>query len=199
MTTPLSKTNSFNVTKTFSRTTSDPLFDSVAKARNIGTIEPDKNRLNVFSAVARRDKVDFFRFDVKTDVKNLTLGFRSNSEIRVQILDRAGRNVIADSSTAATPNQKKAITDAQSGALALNKGQYIIKVTRGDGVLNSVNPSYVLQLYAGKFTTDFDSRELAPSINDALQSSSTTTLFDVLNSKRTKENPGGLNIFNYFA
>lgn len=184
---------------TFSQTRVDAYFDGPSKARNIGKVVPDKTRLTILTALTKNDKVDYFRFEVTSDVKNLTLGQRGNADVRVQLLDRTGRSVIADNSSQATPALQQAYKDAQSGRLALNKGTYLIKVERAAGQLNTVTPSYVLQLYAGKYYQDFDTRETAPRVQDAIPVTTTTTLFDTLTAKSSKTNPLGLNIFNYFA
>jgi hypothetical protein len=183
----------------FSQSSVDPYFDGPSKARNIGKLTLDKTRLTVFTALTRNDKVDYFRFDVTSKLDNVTLGQRGNADVRVQILDKTGRTVIADNSTQANAAQQKAYKDAQSGRLALDKGTYLIKVERAAGQLNTVNPSYVIQLYAGKYNQDYDTRESAPRVQDAIPSSTTTTLFDTLTAKSSKSNPLGLNIFNYFA
>ena len=182
----------------FTQTRNDAFLDSPARARNIGKLEADKTRLTLFSGLARNDRVDFYRFEVTSDIKNVTIGQRG-TDIRVQILDRSGRNVIADSSTLADRRLQDVYKEAQSGNLELKKGTYLVKVERAPGTLNSVTPSYVIQIFAGKFRQDFDTREFPSRVEDAVPASTTTTLFDVLTIKSTKENRAGLNIFNYFA
>ena len=184
---------------TFSQSSVDPYFDGPSKARNIGKIEADKTRLTVLTALTKNDKVDFFRFDVTSNLKNITIGQRGNADIRVQVLDRSGRTVIADNSPQASEALQNTYKDAQSGRLALNKGTYLLKVERAPGQLNSVKPTYAIQLFAGKYYQDYDTRETAPRVQDAIPVTTTTTLFDTLTAKSSKSNPLGLNIFNYFA
>ncbi len=144
----------------YSQSTDDVHRDTADYARAIGVLKQDANRLTVISALTAKDKVDFFKFKVESSVTDVGLSLRTyGGDVRVQILDNKGRTVIADNDSQASTAQNLAYEKFSTGHMELDAGVYYVKVTRGNGVVDSVKPNYALQLTAGKYTNDYDTTE----------------------------------------
>jgi hypothetical protein len=151
----------------FEKTTQDVLYDNNATARNIGQLSLNSNRLNVISALSKQDQVDTFAVNVATtgntkfsalinDPSNPNPLADSSSKVRIQIFAK-GKGLVADSDTSAgVANQN--YQALKQGTFSMTSGQYIIRVTRADGVDPQAKGTfnYALQMTQGtKYTKDF--------------------------------------------
>jgi len=157
----------------FEKTSQDVLYDNNATARQIGQLSLNTNRLNVISALNAKDKVDTFSFNASTtgntkfsilvnDPSNPNPLADSSAKVRVQIFAK-GKGLVADSDAGAgTANDNyKAL---KNGTFNLSSGQYVIRVTRADGVDPSAKSpyNYAIQMTQGtKYTKDFTTTEQA--------------------------------------
>lgn len=151
----------------FEKTTQDVLYDNNATARNIGQLSLNSNRLNVISQLSKKDQVDVFSVNVATtgntkfsalinDPSNPNPLADSSGKVRIQIFAK-GKGLVADSAAgagAASENYQA----LKQGTFSMKSGQYIIRVTRADGVDPQAKGAYnyALQLTQGtKYTKDF--------------------------------------------
>jgi hypothetical protein len=151
----------------FEKTTQDVLYDNNATARNIGQLSLNTNRLNVISQLSKKDQVDVFSVNVATtgntkfsalinDPSSSNPLADSSGKVRIQIFAK-GKGLVADSDAGAgvANDNYKAL---KQGTFSMKSGQYIIRVTRADGVDPQAKGAYnyALQLTQGtKYTKDF--------------------------------------------
>jgi hypothetical protein len=158
--------------RSLSQATDDLQTDTPQTARAVGDLVGGKSRLNIVSALTKEDRVDFFSFNVKTAGK-VGLAISSDEGVHVQILKRNGQ-IIADNEAkfgAKADNYK----DLIATKLYLDKGEYLVKVTRTTGATNTTQPNYALQLSMGRyFTEDYETVE-----TPALSSASTTGIYSI--------------------
>jgi hypothetical protein len=157
----------------FEKTSQDVLYDNNATARQIGQLSLNQNRLNVISALNAKDQVDTFQFNASTsgstkfsilvnDPSDSNPLQDSSGKVRVQIFAK-GKGLVADSDAgagAANDNYKA----LKNGTFNLTSGQYVIRVTRAEGVdPQAKNPyNYAIQMTQGtKYTKDFTTTEQA--------------------------------------
>jgi hypothetical protein len=135
--------------------------DTPQSARSIGDLTGGKTRLNVFSALTKGDRVDFFKFNVTTAGKaGGSVTSDSDDGVHVQII-KANGEVIADSE-AKFGDKKTNYDNFLVTRLYLDKGSYFMKVTRATGALQTTKPNYAIQLSMGKYITeDYDTVETA--------------------------------------
>lgn len=148
-------------------------------ARYIGILDQNRTRLNVNSALTRRqDDLDVYRFRVTrggslglsaTVVKDGQVASELNGNIRIEILDRSSR-VIADSK-ATSGSLKENYTKAQADQLQLKNGDYYVRITRDKSIPKTEAVQYSLQLRNGIYREDFDTTETPPTITTATNSS----------------------------
>ena len=131
-----------------------------AFATNLGYLIKDKTRLNGFSILGANDPVDFYKFKV-TSPGESGLGRVGDAGVRVQLMDKSGK-VMADSN-ADSGATYDAYTKWTQGKLALDKGDYTIRVTRDKGEDATKEKQYALQLTQGAFTTDYDTYAKQPA------------------------------------
>lgn len=147
----------------FQKNTNDVMIDNSMTARDVGLLRKNVSRLNVFSALAKGDSVDNYRFRVTTagNTKVGMLNASGDNDIRVQILKRGSTLVIADNGAESGSAAKKAFDDAAIGALNLGTGEYVIRVSRMNTTYTAKNNefSYALQVSMGTFRQDFDTVE----------------------------------------
>ncbi|WP_395018154.1 hypothetical protein [Dongia sp.] len=157
----------------FEKTSQDVLYDNNATARQIGQLSLNSSRLNVISALNKADKVDTFSVNVATngntkfsilvnDPSNPNPLADSSGKVRVQIFAK-GKGLVADSDAGAgTANDNyKAL---KNGTFSMSSGQYVIRVTRADGVDTQAKGTYnyAIQMTQGtKYTKDFTTTEQA--------------------------------------
>ncbi|WP_374372733.1 hypothetical protein [Dongia sp.] len=147
----------------FQKDTVDVQIDNNMTARDVGLLRKSETRLNVFSALAQGDSVDTYKFRVTMsgDAKIGTLNASGDDDVRIQIFKRGSTLVIADNGAEAGSDAKKAFDDAAIGALNLDTGDYVIRVTRMDDSYSAKNQdfSYALQLSMGTYRQDYDTVE----------------------------------------
>jgi hypothetical protein len=144
--------------------------DSTLEARDVGNLTRGKTRLNIVSALTKRDKVDFFKFNA-TENEKFGISVTTDKNVRIQLLDNKGK-VIADSE-AKTGDKFDNFKKAGEQALELKKGTYFIKVTRETGGRQDDNPNYAIQLSSTKYyTEDYDTTE-TPAAKTTYYSSNT--------------------------
>jgi hypothetical protein len=157
----------------FEKTSQDVLYDNNATARQIGQLSLNTNRLNVISALNAKDKIDTFAVNVSTtgntkfsilvnDPSNSNPLADSSGKVRVQIFAK-GKGLVADSDAGAgTANENYQALKA--GKFSMSSGQYVIRVTRADGVDPSAKSPYNYAIQMSQGTTykkDFTTTEQA--------------------------------------
>jgi len=156
----------------FEKTSQDVLYDNNATARQIGQLSLNSNRLNVISALNARDKVDTFAMNVSTTGKtkfSILVNDPSNSnpladssgKVHVQIFAK-GKGLVADSDSGSGEAYQN-YQALKQGTFSMERGQYVIRVTRADGVDPSAKSTYnyALQMSQGTYTKDFTTTEQA--------------------------------------
>jgi hypothetical protein len=135
----------------YTHTAYNKIVTSPAKAINIGWMKQDESMLDVYSQLTAADSTNYFRFTLQ-EGNNLKFGFKTStttdvSAIRVQLLDRSGTNLIADSH--GTAEQREAYEKMTStGGIEAETGQYVIKITYAEDAEKSDN-IYEFGLYSG--------------------------------------------------
>lgn len=156
-------------------------FNTPSAATDMGILIKDKSRLNVISGLAAGDAADFYKFKV-INRGDLTLGQVGDEGLRVQVMSRYGA-VIADSNenTGSTNENYKKM---QNGAFEMDRGDYILRVTRERGTDTNKGLNYALQVRMGNYTQDFDTVVKQPQPGDGVpsQSAANQKLQDMLNS-----------------
>lgn len=191
----------------YNQQTQDIAGESRIDSRFIGLLDRNRTRLNVHSALTRKqDDVDTFRFRVArggtvgfggsvlingAPVEDLEEAMKANSTVRFEILDRAQR-VIADSkalSGTAKANYEKALQDK----LDLKSGDYYIRVTRDRSIPKTQAVEYTFQLRNGIYRQDFDTTETPPVISTAVSTKvlMNSSIAQQLNTYRTSILPEG--------
>jgi hypothetical protein len=138
---------------------------------NIGWISENTTSLSVFSQLTSFDNADYYNLILQTG-DNLKLAFANTtntSDLRVQILNGSGTEVLADNQgNQALQNAYTQLTS--STGLAATPGQYVVKVSYGSN--NSTDPqTYNFQVYSGTtFTTQYTSTASAETYETALLS-----------------------------
>jgi len=178
--------NSGREVQEFQKDTRDVKFDSNGTARDIGRLQENTSRLNVFSSLSVGDSVDVYRFKVVTTAKT-TFGILNASQedqdkLRFQVFNKATGRIVADSAEDAgeTKQNWDALLD---GNFELNSGEYVLRVSRTSNVApdRDTEFSYALQLSQGLYQNDYDTIERAARDTDdpygiANVSESTTSL-----------------------
>jgi hypothetical protein len=157
----------------FEKTSQDVLYDNNATARQIGQLSLNSTRLNVISALNKADKVDTFSVNVATngstkfsilvnDPSDSNPLQDSSGKVRVQIFAK-GKGLVADSDAGAgqANDNYKAL---KNGTFNMTSGQYVIRVTRADGVDTQAKGTYnyAIQMTQGtRYTKDFTTTEQA--------------------------------------
>lgn len=163
--------NSGREVQEFQKDTRDVKFDNNATARDIGRLQENTNRLNLFSSLSQGDQVDVFRFKVVTTA-NTTIGVLNASredeeKLRFQVFNKATGRIIADSAEDA--GEAKTNWEAlRDGNFELKSGDYILRVSRTSDVGPDRNTefSYALQLSQGLYQNDYDTIERAARDTD---------------------------------
>lgn len=155
----------------FEKDTRDVKIESSATARNIGVLQKDTTRLNVFSSLTSGDSVDGFQFRV-TSKAPTTIAFlngtsQDEGKLHYQIFYKSTGRVLADSD----PKAGAANTVYQAmldGRFEIEKGDYILRVSRTDntGANRNKEYNYGVQLSQGLFTRDYDTVERAARSTD---------------------------------
>jgi hypothetical protein len=149
----------------FEKDTRDVQFDNNATARDAGRLTENKTRLNVISSLSANDPVDVFKFTVTTtaDTKlGVLAAGGADDQIRYQVFSKSSGKLIADSDQNAG-DAYKAYQDLSAGKLEMKSGDYVLRVSRADGVdpKNTQEFQYAVQLSQGIYTQDYDLVEKA--------------------------------------
>jgi hypothetical protein len=169
--------------------------DTPQNARSVGDLSGGKSRLNIISALTKGDRVDFFSFNVATAGK-AGLSIASDEGVHVQLIKRNG-TIIADSEVK-FGDKAQNFTDFTATKLYLEKGEYLLKVTRRTGDTLDVQPNYALQLSMGRyFTEDYETVE-TPATSAVAGVYSVGTQNTVATSTVLNQLAGG-NLFDFLA
>ncbi len=156
----------------FQKDSRDVKMDNNATARDIGRLQENTSRLNLFSSLSTNgDTVDVYRFKVITTAKT-TIGVLNESQdmegkVRFQVFNKATGRIIADSAEDA--GEAKTNWEAlRDGNFELNSGDYVLRVSRTNNVGPDRNAefSYALQLSQGSYKSDYDTIERAARDTD---------------------------------
>lgn len=149
--------------KEYQKTVRKSSSDSRMFATDIGVLAKNTTRLNVVSALAAKDNVDFYKFRV-TSQGDATMGLIGDQGVRVQLMSKNGL-VIADSNKDAG-NKYDAFKNLQKGELTLDRGDYTLRVTRDKGEDAKTAKNYAIQLSMGSYSQDYDTVAKQASKND---------------------------------
>ena len=163
--------NSGTQVQEFQKDSRDVKIDTNATARDIGRLQENTSRLNLFSSLGKGDAVDVYRFKVVTTAKT-TIGVLNESQeqedkLRFQVFSKATGRLIADSGE--KDGEKKATWEAlRDGNFELSSGDYILRVSRTSNVgpERDAEFSYALQLSQGTYKSDYDTIERAARDTD---------------------------------
>jgi len=178
--------NSGRQVEEFQKDTRDIKFENNMNARDIGQLQKDQSRLNVFSSLSKGDAVDLYRFKVTTKTATtlsiLNASQEDESKLRFQVLSKSTGRVVADSDSKAG-DAKKTYEGLRDGTFELPQGDYVLRVSRAHDIGTERNKefSYAIQLSQGLFTRDYDTIERSARATDdpygiANVSEATTTL-----------------------
>jgi hypothetical protein len=151
--------------ESFEKDTRDVQYDNNATARDAGRLTQNTTRLNVISSLSAGDAVDVFKFSVTTSAAT-KIGTLSpsgdDSSIRYQVFSKSSGKLVADSDASAG-DANKAYQQLQNGTLQLDKGDYVLRISRAKGAdtTNSKEFQYAVQLTQGTYTQDYDLVEKA--------------------------------------
>jgi hypothetical protein len=163
--------NSGKEIQEFQKDSRDVKVDTNATARDIGRLQENTSRLNVFSALSSGgDSVDVYRFKVITTAKT-TIGVLNESQdvegkLRYQVFNKATGRIVADSGDDGEARQNwEALRD---GNFELNSGDYVLRVSRATNVGPDRDKefSYALQINQGTYKRDYDTIERAARDTD---------------------------------
>lgn len=163
--------NSGTEVQEFQKDSRDVKIDNNATARDIGRLQENTNRLNLFSALSEGDSVDVYRFKVVTTAKT-TIGVLNESrevegKVRFQVFNKATGRLVADSAEKA--GEAKSNWEAlRDGTFELNSGDYVLRVSRSSniGAERNTEYSYALQISQGLYKNDYDTIERAARDTD---------------------------------
>ncbi|HEY1384060.1 MAG TPA: hypothetical protein VGF43_10615 [Dongiaceae bacterium] len=164
--------DSGNNVQEFEKDTRDVKIESSATARNIGVLQKNKTRLNVFSSLsAGGDSVDGFQFRV-TDKTATTFSILNATQddkdkLHFQIYYKSTGRILADSDPkSGAANQ--VFEALQDGTFEMEKGDYILRVSRTDGTGTDRNKeyNYAVQLTQGVYSQDYDTVEREAQATD---------------------------------
>jgi hypothetical protein len=163
--------NSGTQVQEFQKDSRDVKIDNNATARDIGRLQANTSRLNVFSSLSKNDAVDVYRFKVITTAKT-TIGVLNESvdtegAVRFQVFNKASGRLVADSAEDAG-EAKKNWESLRDGTFELNSGDYVLRVSRTNniGAERNAEYSYALQLNQGTYKNDYDTIERAARDTD---------------------------------
>lgn len=163
--------NSGTEVQEFQKDSRDVKIDNNATARDIGRLQENTSRLNLFSALSEGDSVDVYRFKVITTAKT-TIGVLNESQevegkVRFQVFNKATGRLVADS--ADKGGEAKTNWEAlRDGTFELNSGDYVLRVSRTSniGAERNTEYSYALQISQGLYKNDYDTIERAARATD---------------------------------
>jgi hypothetical protein len=141
-----------------SRTATDVAYETRQQARYIGDLNDGTLRVDLSSALTKRDKEDFYRIRVTTSDTFVRLyamerisqnGGESKDidpgQVRYQLLNSAGR-ILADSDPSAGEAYQRYQDLIGDNNLQLGRGSYILRVSRSATADSSANYAYDLTM-----------------------------------------------------
>lgn len=144
----------------------------VSDAINIGWMKQDKSMLDVYSQLTKDDNVEYYSFTFE-EGDNLKFGFkkgvtRDSSQLRVQLLDRSGSYVYADSE--GTEAQRKAYKELTSGTgMDARPGSYVIKISYAADVTKRTDQIYEFGIFSGStYSAEYKTTASAQTYANAL-------------------------------
>lgn len=144
----------------FQKTVRKSAVNTAFQATDIGILARETTRLNVVSTLAEKDTADFYKFKV-TSKGEAAIGQVGDEGVRVQVQSRLGV-VVADSDKESGANYES-FQKLQAGALTLDRGDYVLRVSREKGTPDTEAKNYALQLNMGGYTKDFDTIAKQPA------------------------------------
>ena len=153
-----------NNVQEFQKDTRDVKIESNATARNIGVLQKNKTRLNLFSSLSSGDQVDGFQFRVTsktaTTFSILNATPEDEGKVHYQIYYKSTGRILADSDpkSGAANTVYNAMLD---GNFEMETGDYILRVSRTDntGADRNKEFNYAVQLTQGVYSQDYDTVE----------------------------------------
>jgi len=153
---PVDNTLSFasSTAQLYSRQAYNQINSTAQSSINIGWLSANTTQLNVSSQVTSADQADFYKFTFQQG-NSLKLAFNDTtdtSNLRVQLLNVVGTQVLADNQ--GTAAQQAAYADLTSSTgLTARTGQYVVKVSYAQGAKKTQAQNYNFQLTSGSVYT----------------------------------------------
>lgn len=166
--------------QTFEKEVRKSPYSTNGAATDIGILQKDTTRLNVYSNIKKDDKGDVFKVRVMSNGE-AQLGVLGDPGLRIQVMSRYGA-VVADSKEGlgSTSENYKAL---QKGEYKMTAGDYYIKVTNdGTGPVKDskgttlTSKNYALQVSMGVYRKDYDTVAQQPKAGDGLPQQSAAQL-----------------------
>jgi len=159
----------------YSRQAFNSINPTAASAVNIGWLQQDKSSLDVYSQLTSADSADLYSFTLQQG-DNLKFGFTSAtnaSDLRVQVLNSTGTQVIADSN--GTPAQQAAYKElTTTNGLPATPGGYTIKVSYAPNATKT-SQTYEFGVFSGtSYAAQYKTIASAQTYANALASGSIT-------------------------
>lgn len=152
-------------------------FTTRQAASDIGILIKNTSRINVISTLNKGDPVDFYKFRV-TNTGEAGIGTIGDDKLRFQILSKNGA-VVADSGQE-SGIERENYDKLTNGNLPLQAGEYVLRVSRKDGVSQREGVNYAAQLSMGSFKKDYDTVARPPRAGDEYASANSPALDNLI-------------------
>jgi hypothetical protein len=159
----------------YTRDSFNKIGSTASGAVNIGWLAENKTSLNVVSQLTSADNADYYTLTLQTG-NNLKFGFNSSqttdaANLRVQILNSTGTQVIADNEgTAAQQAAYTALTT--TNGLAAKPGNYVVKVSYANNIPKTTQ-NYDFSIYSGtSYAAEYRTIASAQTYGNAILSGS---------------------------
>lgn len=165
-------------------------FNTIASATDIGMLIKDESRLNAISALTKSDPVDFYKVRLTSDGQ-LGLGALGDDQVRVQLLTRNGAVIADNDEKAADQSSLDNYDKLKQGRFDIEKGIYVLRVSRKTGIDPTSVQNYAVQLTMGDYTKDYDTVAKPANAMDRYGPTTpeaTQNLFNMLNNGATALN-----------
>jgi hypothetical protein len=148
--------------------------DSIDKARYIGDLRPNQNRLNGFSLANTTDKEDFYRFNLKfggnvhlgmlvdsLDARRNVVESETAKGLGVQVIQYQGSKpkVIADSDAKSGDLHDMYTKLTGADGAKLDPGKYVLRVYREPDTPQTREFFYSFQLGGDRYYQDYDTMQ----------------------------------------
>ncbi len=134
----------------YERQTYNTIGSTVLEGVNIGWLAENKSALKLTSQLTRDDSTEYYQFTLQRG-DNLKFAFNNQtatSDLRVQILNSTGTQVLADNyGTAKQKATYESLTS--SSGLAAKAGQYAVKITYAPEADRTKTQTYNFHAYSG--------------------------------------------------